>query len=115
MSTTYLSTDDLQDAIWRFGLCAPNRAHVARVVRNLATWANENSDGWAYWPSPRRAAANAVGEIHAYTTVERVAQEQKDISEAQVRRLLAPIKAFTTKQINRGLMTIAERDRIFAG
>ena len=112
---TYLNEDDLQEAIFRFGLCAPNRAHVARVVRNLASWANENSDGWAYWPAPRRAAANAISEIHAYTHVEMVAQEQKDISDRQVRTLLVPIKSFCTKQIGRGLMTIAERNRIFAG
>lgn len=114
-TTAYLSEDDLQDAIFRFGLCAPNRAHVARVLRNLADWSNANSDGWCYWPAPRRAAQNAMGEIHAYTITEIVALEQKDLTDRQVRTVLAPVKTFTTRQINRGLMTLTERDRIFAG
>ena len=113
--TAHMNTYDLQDAVWRFGLHVPNRAHVARVVRNLASWADENSDGWTYWPAPVRAAQKAIVEIQSTTHRENAAQEQTDLTDRQVRSVLAPIKAFTTKEIGRGRMTLAERDRIFAG
>jgi hypothetical protein len=113
--TIHLTTDDIQEHVWRFGLCAPNRAHVANVILNLARWADANSDGWAYWPKPARAAANAMHEIHAYTAIERVAQEQRDLTDQQVRKLLAPIKAFCTRQEAADRMTPAERNRILAG
>lgn len=113
--TIHMTEDDLQDAIWRFGLHVPNRAHVARVIRNLAAWANDNSDGWVYWPAPARAAQLAMTEIRSTTHQENAAQEQQDLTDRQVRRVLAPVKTFTTRQIGRGLMTIAERDQIFAG
>lgn len=113
--TIHLNTHDLQDHVFRFGLCAPNRAHVARVVRNLACWTDEHSDGWAYWPRPRRAAQNAISEIHGSTIMDRVAQEQRDLTEQQVRKVLSPIKAFCTRSIEQGLMTAEDRNRIFAG
>lgn len=111
----FIHEDDLQEAIWRFGLCAPNRAHVARVLRNLADWTNSHSDGWAYWPAPRQAAQGAMSEIHAYTSVEIVALEQRDLTDRQVRSVLAPIKAFCTRQIAAENMTVTDRDRIFNG
>lgn len=113
--TIHMNSYDITEAIFRFGLCAPNRAHVARVVRNLAAWADENSDGWAYWPAPKRAAQLAMDEIVSRTTMENVAQEQRDLTDAQVRRVLGPIKAFCTRQETLSRMSRIERNRILNG
>lgn len=113
---TYLSPDDLAYAVERLDTPdTPNRGHLARVVRNLAEWANDNSDGWAHWPKPSRAAANAITEIHAYTSVEQTAQEMHDVSNHTVRTVLAPVKAFCTRQIAAGRMDAHDRDEILAG
>lgn len=113
--TLHLTTDEIQEAVLRFGLCAPNRAHVANVIRNLARWADAHGDGWTYWQAPRRAAQNAMAEIHGYTAIERVTQEQRDLTEPQVRKVLAPVKAFCTRQESAQYMTKADRNRIMAG
>ena len=111
----HMNEYDLQEAIFRFGLCAPNRAHVAQVVRNLAVWADACSDGWTYWHAPRRAAQKAMEQIQSTTTVENVAQEQRDLTDRQVRAVLAPIKAFCTRQESANYMTRADRNLILAG
>lgn len=113
--TLHMTTDDIQEAVWRFGLCAPNRAHVANVLRNLARWTDDHSDGWAYWQAPKRAAQIALQEIVSRTWVENAAQEQRDLTDPQVRKVLAPIKAFCTRSIAAETMTAADRNRIFAG
>lgn len=110
-TTTHMNDHDIQDAVFRFGLCAPNRAHVARVVRNLSMWANENSDGWAYWPKPARAAAKAMEQIQSTTSMENVLQEQKDLTRAEALTAVRPIRAFLTRQgVDRQLA-----DHIMAG
>lgn len=113
--TTHMNTDDIHEAVLRFGFCAPNRAHVANVVLNLARWANDHSDGWGYWPKPARAASIAMDQIVSRTSVENVLQEQRDLTDRQVRTVLAPIKAFCTRQENLGTMTPADRNHILAG
>lgn len=73
-----------------------NRARLVETVDNLRRWANRNSDGWAYWPKPCRAAARAMEEICGDGTSR--AADRPDTTDAQLTAALRPIKAFLTRQ-----------------
>lgn len=95
----FMNEYDLGTAIQRFDAAETmNRLHVARTVSRLAMWANRNSDGWAYWPKPVRAAAKAMALIESRTYAENERQEEVDATDAEVTKALAPIKAFLTRQ-----------------
>lgn len=95
----YMNDYDIQHAVGRFIRASkPNRLALAYVVQNLAEWADEHSDGWAYWQAPRNAADKAMRHIESTTNAANDAQETEDISDAQVREAVRPIKAFLTRQ-----------------
>lgn len=73
----------------------PNRAALVGVVSNLRGWTNLNSDGWAYWPKPCRAAASAMTEITGDGT--NAADQRPDCTQAQARKVCRPIRAFLTR------------------
>lgn len=79
---------------------APNLLGLVYTVEHLAEWANENSDGWAYWPKPSRAAEKAMQAIaegeRRYR--EGYATGTVDCSDADVATFARPIKAFLTRQ-----------------
>ena len=68
------------------------------TLRRLADWANENSDGWAYWPKPCRAAAQLMELIEGNGTNRALAEADERATPAAYRKALAPIKAFRTRQ-----------------
>jgi len=70
---------------------------AARTLRNLAEWTNANSDGWAYWPKPCRAAAKLMELIEGRGTHEFFHGERNDATDARLRAALSPIKAFCTR------------------
>jgi hypothetical protein len=72
----------------------PNRLAAAIVIDRLREWADENSDGWAYWPKPARAAANLM-EIADFSA-SRVTDE--DVTDAELALAVRPVKAFLTRQ-----------------
>jgi hypothetical protein len=74
----------------------PNRLRVLRTVDNLRDWADRNSDGWAYWPKPCRAAARAIELVVGDGTY--AADQRPDATDAEVAAALRPIKAFLTRQ-----------------
>ena len=95
----FMNDYDLHHARQRFGYGnTPNRLALVMVVDNLREWANQNSDGWAYWPKPTRAADKAMQLIESRTTELNRAQEREDITDAEMRSAVAPIKAFMTRQ-----------------
>lgn len=95
----FMNDYDLASAIQRFDAAETmNRLEVARTVARLADWTDRNSDGWAYWPKPARAAAKAMSLIESRTWAENEQQEEVDATDAEVRAAYAPIKAFLTKQ-----------------
>lgn len=75
----------------------PHLGILAVVVNNLADWANDNSDGWAYWPKPCRAAARAQ-EILQDALSAQYRGPVEDIDIPTLRKACAPIKAFLTRQ-----------------
>lgn len=66
---------------------------------NLMEWANQNSDGWAYWPKPARAAKKLMELIERDGTSRwRFDDERTDATQAEYKAALRPIKAFRTRQ-----------------
>lgn len=76
----------------------PNRARLAVLVNNLADWTNENSDGWAYWAPPLKAAQRAIALVESTTNAANDEQERHDATDAEVAAAVRPIKAFLTRQ-----------------
>lgn len=76
----------------------PNRAYVAATVNALRDWANRNSDGWAYWPKPARAAARAMELIDGTTWDDLQRLMAEDVTDAETAAALRPIRAFLTRQ-----------------
>lgn len=73
-----------------------NRLALVQTVTNLADWADHNSDGWAYWLKPRRAAQRAIAEIQGDGTL--AADDRPDTTDAELTAALRPIKSFLTRQ-----------------
>lgn len=72
----------------------PNLRRASIVLYDLVQWANNNSDGWAYWPKPCRAAARLQSLLQA-------ADREIDPDDAPLCDLtsaLAPVKGFLTRQ-----------------
>ncbi|HEX6685542.1 MAG TPA: hypothetical protein VF062_22395 [Candidatus Limnocylindrales bacterium] len=70
---------------------------ATRTLANLRDWTDANSDGWAYWPKPIRAAA----KLQALITGDGTYAALHDLSRATpaaYRQALTPIKAFRTRQ-----------------
>lgn len=76
----------------------PNRYYLVLTVDRLARWANDNSDGWAHWPKPARAANKAMALIESRTSRENDEQEANDATWLELRAALSPIKAFLTRE-----------------
>lgn len=64
------------------------------TLSSLKDWADRNSDGWAHWPKPARAANKLMELIEE---AER-RNDGEDITQAELTKALAPIKAFCTRQ-----------------
>ena len=94
--SNFMNEYEIQEAYDRFQH-QPNRHRVVDVVGRLADWANSNSDGWSSWPKPVRAAQRAI-ELISFSTWDQIqAARREDITEAEVTKALAPIKAFLTR------------------
>ena len=92
----YMNTHDMTQALRRHNNPAIVEA-VAQVII-LSEWANENSDGWAYWPKPARAAAQLMRLIMGNGTYEYADWAEANVTPAMVRKAVVPIKAFRTRQ-----------------
>lgn len=77
----------------------PNLTAAIQTLDNLRQWADENSDGWAYWPKPVRAASKLMELIEGDGTNAAIAERRtNDISLAALKKALAPVRAFRTSQ-----------------
>lgn len=97
----FMNEFDIENAVRRFDhTCetTPNRATLALIVSALAEWANYNSDGWAYWPKPARAAAKAMSQVYPVTNADVQRMESKDCTAAEFNAATRPITSFLTRQ-----------------
>lgn len=117
----HMNEADRTLAIYRFTRNSkPNRLGLAIMVDNLATWADNNSDGWAYWSKPRQAAQRAIALIESTTWAANEAQEEVDATAEEVAAAVRPVKAFLTRMArephglhpNRRMVTPEEREYI---
>lgn len=94
----FMNDYDIEIAQHRFSQgSTPNREKVADVVARLSQWADDNSDGWAYWPKPARAAAKAMELIAPVTNADIDNFLRQDATDTQVAAALRPIKSFLTR------------------
>lgn len=85
---------EIEEALVRFNRGdTPNLGRGAFVLARLATWTNRNSDGWPYWQKPARAADRLMSLLTGADRFDPV-----DVSEADLKRAVSPIKAFLTRQ-----------------
>src|SRR5262245_33776887 len=67
------------------------------TIRNLMDWTNQNSDGWAYWPKPCRAAKRLIDLIERDGTWEARYGDRSDATVEEYRAALRPVKSFRTR------------------
>jgi hypothetical protein len=93
----FMNTWEIDEAVQTFA-GHPVLGPAARTLANLRDAADENSDGWAYWPKPARAAAKLQDMLYR-ATLQRYRQERNYVEPtmAEYLQALAPIKAFRTR------------------
>lgn len=92
----FMNVWEIDEAYYRYRQ-HPLLGPAAQTLRNLATWANDNSDGWHSWPKPGRAAAKLMALIEGPEPRSRYDDERPDVTLAKLRAALSPIKAFRTR------------------
>lgn len=98
---------EVEDLQRRFDDDTPNLCNAAQILGRLVDWTNNNSDGWAYWQKPSNAASSLMDALRQKERDQRedgcVAREGKvvkftDLTDAELKQVLRPIKAFLTRQ-----------------
>jgi len=89
----FMNEYEIENAVMRYALEGdePVLGAAALTLRNLMDWTNRNSDGWAYWPKPCRAAAKLQGLFPRRWDDESPTVEQ-------YKAALRPVKAFRTRK-----------------
>lgn len=64
---------------------------ATKLLSDLRDVTNQNSDGWAYWPAPCRAARQ-LQEL-----IQKARHDQSGVTAAALRQAIAPVKAFYTR------------------
>ena len=59
--------------------------------------ADDNSDGWAYWPKPARAAAKLMELIEGDGTSEYRYGQREDATQRELKAAYRPMKSFRTR------------------
>jgi len=94
----FMNEWDVQEAEGRYA-DHPILGPATQTLRNLVDWTNGHSDGWAYWPKPCRAAAKLQEMIERDGTSRyRFDEERLDVTLAEYKAALQPVKAFRTRQ-----------------
>lgn len=89
----WMNEYDIEDAANRYGADTPNLKRAARTLLNLVNWVNGNSDGWPYWQAPSKAANRLMALIQ-----DQPRWEVQEITDAELRKALTPLKSFLTKR-----------------
>lgn len=107
----YMNDYDIESARRRYGRGeTPNRLALVMVVDHLREWTDGHSDGWAYWPKPCRAAEKAIVLIESTAYPEYERRQREDITDAEMRDAVKPIKAFLTR--HKHIVTPEDREMI---
>jgi hypothetical protein len=94
----YMNDYDLYECQRQHAL-HPVLGPALQTLSNLMDWTNRNSDGWAYWPKPVRAAAKLMELIEGDgTSFYRYDDYRVDATPEALKAALKPVKAFRTRQ-----------------
>lgn len=93
----FMNEFDIQDLQGRFSDDLPNLRRGVQVLTSLMEYANNNSDGWCYWPKPSRAANRLQERLQAASNAYRRG-DVEDMTGAELTSVFRPIKAFLTRQ-----------------
>lgn len=91
----FMNTYEVDEALERYA-GHPVLGPATRTLASLRDATNANSDGWAYWPKPVRAAAKLMALIEGERE-SRWDRERADATPERLRKALAPVKAFRTR------------------
>lgn len=96
---------DIEDWTQRYGSQSgqPELGKAADNLHALMEWTDANSDGWPYWSKPSRAATKLAALLQDADKRSRDwsaprSEARRDITEADHRAALRPVKAFLTRQ-----------------
>jgi hypothetical protein len=92
----FLNEYDVAEALVTFAE-HPILGPATRTLSALVIATNANSDGWAYWPKPSRAARKLQELIVRDGTYQYRSGDRPDVTVAEYRKALAPLKAFRTR------------------
>jgi hypothetical protein len=70
---------------------------ATQTLGALVNWTNGNSDGWAYWPKPCRAARALQELIGTYRTY-LDDPKRESVTVDDLKRAYRPLRAFATRQ-----------------
>ncbi len=74
----------------------PNVRKGVRLLRRLVEAVNEQSDGWAYWSAPSKAADKLMDLVRNATELH--CNATGTISDADLRKAITPIRTMVTMQ-----------------
>jgi hypothetical protein len=90
---SWMNEWDIEEALRRFkNPETPNLYDGAMILDRLAAFTNRNSDGWHSWRVPSNAASRLMELLQSVDRWEPV-----DVTEADINRVLGPIKSFYTR------------------
>jgi hypothetical protein len=93
---TFMNTWEIDEAEVRYAN-HPILGPATRTLANLRDAADDNSDGWAYWPKPARAAKRLQELIVRDGTSRYRFGDRDDVTAAEYQAALRPLKAFRTR------------------
>lgn len=91
----YMNSHEIADAAHRY-IGHPVLEPATKTLIALAAWTNRNSDGWAYWPKPCRAA-RALQELIGTTRTYLDDPERASVTLDDLKRAYRPIRSFATR------------------
>jgi hypothetical protein len=99
---------EVEEAAERFK-SHPVLGKYARFLDAFKNEVNEHSDGWAYWKLPTKAADKLMTILHGHMFAGMGAYPRlPEPTDADLKKTLAPIKAFYTKHGNKAGMQFPE-------
>jgi hypothetical protein len=95
----WMNEYEITSMVERFDDPKLNNLRLAtHVLRDLMRWTNTVSDGWPYWNKPAKAAAKLMTLIDVKYRGIYTGEAITDITDAELKAALTPIKSFLTRQ-----------------
>jgi hypothetical protein len=94
----FMNSFDIESMVRRLDAdTTPNLYRGAQTLKNLQLWVDDHSDGWAYWPKPVRAAKRLMELLDNSTAGYFRGVTVPDVTDAELKAALTPIKSFLTR------------------